>query len=274
MKTKYLIIVFLSLFVAACFEKSGKDVALEYEEKMSKYLEQDNAAASLLLQGMFGGGDPILSELKEKYKDRFLDEKFVQEFNFAVGEVSERLGKKYAGKFLMGLFGAATDNSKSNNEKPSQNNSNNIEELKKSANKYLDEKNYNSAIDDFTKVLAIDSKNSESYHNRGLANFRLQNYSSALKDMNEAIELNPLPQSYDIRGRINLELKEYQNALNDFTSILKIREDKMAYYHRSFAKVGLNMKEDALKDLELSLKIDPNYKESLEAKKYILSLIR
>ena len=56
---------------------------------------------------------------------------------------------------------------------------------------YLNQRQYNLAIDEYTKAIALDPQYGKAYNNRGLAYYRNLQYDLALSDYNKAIALIP-----------------------------------------------------------------------------------
>jgi tetratricopeptide (TPR) repeat protein len=93
------------------------------------------------------------------------------------------------------------------------------------ANIFAEQNKIVQALEDFTKAIELDSKNSGNYYNRALfyVNYKKE-FSKALEDYNEAIRLAPSNLSY-IYGRALLYKKHLFNsnkAIEDFEKILKI----------------------------------------------------
>ncbi|MEP7143649.1 MAG: TIR domain-containing protein [Ferruginibacter sp.] len=57
--------------------------------------------------------------------------------------------------------------------------------------KKYEEKDYNGAIEVFSKVIKITPNNSNAYTYRGVAKYALNDYNGAIQDYNKAIEINP-----------------------------------------------------------------------------------
>ncbi len=83
-----------------------------------------------------------------------------------------------------------------------------INELLDSANKNLEDGNYNSAIEEFTKVLSIDKKNTAAFFGRGIAYFENEKFEQSKSDFLELEKLspnfNPLIDSYLAKIYLNL----------------------------------------------------------------------
>ncbi|MGK7918836.1 MAG: tetratricopeptide repeat protein [Trichodesmium sp.] len=86
------------------------------------------------------------------------------------------------------------------------------------------------------------------------------NYQNAIKDLNQAINLNPgQSQIYLTRGVAYSELGMRKLAIADFNQAIKINpENSQAYYYRGDEYLQLRDKEKSLQDLNKSIKIDAN----------------
>lgn len=105
-------------------------------------------------------------------------------------------------------------------------------------------KDYERAIEDFSKVIEIISnkrtdylKNQnlvKAYHFRGLAKFMLTDYNGAIKDFDKVIEINPLSlESYNYRGKANTELKNFEGAIKDCNEAINISSNNENAYIKS-----------------------------------------
>jgi tetratricopeptide (TPR) repeat protein len=83
-----------------------------------------------------------------------------------------------------------------------------INELLSTANQNLKNKNYNSAIDEFTKVLSIDKKNPAAFYGRGVAYFETEKFDLSKSDFLTLETLSPnfntLTDSYLAKIHLNL----------------------------------------------------------------------
>lgn len=123
--------------------------------------------------------------------------------------------------------------------------------------------NYEPAIADFTKAIALNPNASNYYHNRGLAYSYNPNhdYKSAIADFSRAIELLPnFGFAYYERGWANINLKNWSAAESDFTQAIKCGvSDKYIYLNRGAARYNLGSYGQAAADYRKSLEIDSNY---------------
>jgi TonB family protein len=88
---------------------------------------------------------------------------------------------------------------------------------------YVDKKDYDRAIVNFTEAIRLDSNYAKAYNNRGYTYAQKGEYDMAIADCNEAIRLNPnSAYAYDSRGFAYMGKKEYEKAIEDFETALRI----------------------------------------------------
>ncbi len=139
---------------------------------------------------------------------------------------------------------------------------------------YFHKKNdYKEALAYYNKAISNESL-SITHYNRGVLYETIERFDEALKDMDEALKLNPnVSLAYYTRGVIlGRNKKEYDFAINDFTMTLEFRPlFGPALYNRGVAYYMKGPIEDALaeKDFLKCLEIYPKRLESL----YFLGLI-
>jgi len=84
----------------------------------------------------------------------------------------------------------------------------------------LEDKDFNGAIEDFTKYIELSSENKKpfGYLNRGRAKYELKDYQGALDDFKMAISFkSDYGYAYYYQGLAYLELKEKDKACDSFT---------------------------------------------------------
>jgi tetratricopeptide (TPR) repeat protein len=111
-------------------------------------------------------------------------------------------------------------------------------------------KDYKGAIEDYTKAIGINSNYSDAYNSRGTAKSILEDYRGAIADYTKAIEINPNDsEAYNYRGDSKVQLKDYQGAIEDYTKAIELNPNYSdAYYNRGVSKLNLNQKESAYLD--------------------------
>ncbi len=97
----------------------------------------------------------------------------------------------------------------------------------------LKQKNYQGAIVNFERAIALNPELSEAYYHRGIAYGKLQEYKLAIDDFNRTLEIKPRwAEAYNNRGNIYYKLKEYKTAIADYQRSLSI-EPKSDRFRRN-----------------------------------------
>lgn len=111
------------------------------------------------------------------------------------------------------------------------------------AMKHFEQKDYASAIDDYTKVIEIVPEGTKSafiYKQRAEVYLAQKNYADAIADCTKAIELAPEDGKfyyYGERAAGYLAQKEYANAISDYTKAIELApKASKSYYYEKRAK--------------------------------------
>lgn len=94
------------------------------------------------------------------------------------------------------------------------------EDLNKAAEYYASEKNYNQAINCYTRLLALNGRDIGSFYNRGLCYLNLNQYEKSISDLEKTIELDKkfflgylsLGEAYYKSGNYEASLENYKKA--------------------------------------------------------------
>lgn len=127
--------------------------------------------------------------------------------------------------------------------------------------RYVKEKRYKDAIDDFSMAIRLDPKSVGAFLNRGLVYGLMGNVALEIADYNRAIQINPrIAHAYFNRGtaygkqnKTDLELLDYSKAIELNPNML------LAYYYRAEIYSKQGKKHLALQDLNDVIRIDPKY---------------
>ena len=85
------------------------------------------------------------------------------------------------------------------------------------ANTYMQEGNYEDAINYYSKVLRINPKDAIAYNNRGLARGKKGDYDNAIADFTKAVEIDPqFAEAYKNRGMAYYDKGDYARTCSDF----------------------------------------------------------
>jgi DNA-binding helix-hairpin-helix protein with protein kinase domain len=102
-------------------------------------------------------------------------------------------------------------------------------------------RDYQQALEKFTKAIQQDPTNSRAYVNRGNARYNLRDYEGALEDYNKALEINPEEvKAFVNRGNTRYMMAEYSHdpdreynlAIADFNQALWINDREVEAYIR------------------------------------------
>lgn len=123
---------------------------------------------------------------------------------------------------------------------------------------YLQE--YDSAMNDINKSIKILPEWPDAYFFRGLVRFELGQYKSASADYLKAIKLEPNgKQYYSACGNVYLRERKYEDAIEYYTKYINLDTNwALPYYNRGVAKDALRDYQGAVADLNKAIELDPD----------------
>jgi tetratricopeptide (TPR) repeat protein len=126
--------------------------------------------------------------------------------------------------------------------------------------------NYQGAIEDYNKAIAINPKYTQAYHLRGLAYFFSGNNQKAISDFSQVLTLKPqytgeedfYPGAiYFSRAEAYENLGDYQKAISDYNRIIALYpKETLAYIHRANAYLVSGDYQKAISDYNRSITLD------------------
>src|SRR5258708_4505523 len=121
--------------------------------------------------------------------------------------------------------------------------------------------NYTLAIEDFNQALNLHPQNARIYGSRGIAYSFSENYQHALEDFNLSLSLESQSAwTYASRGKTYFLLKDYKRALQDFDQALALDPNyAWAYANRAKTYFVLKEYEKAMADYNQAIAFGPNY---------------
>ena len=134
-------------------------------------------------------------------------------------------------------------------------------------------KDYDGAIDNYTKAINLDPKNVGFYINRGYVYYKKGDYPQAIKDCTKAIELDPKnAAAYINRGYVYYKKGEYIQAIADCTKAIEI-DPKLAtaYNNRGAAYKNKGEYNEAIADFTRAIELDPKYAKAYSNRGYAYS---
>lgn len=111
----------------------------------------------------------------------------------------------------------------------------------------------------YTRGLALDTTSPQLWYNRGVARQRIDNYTGAISDFHEAIELDPgFYQAYCARGRLYCEAGDPNTGFEDLEDATRLRpDDPEAYTIRGVCYARLERYDEATADLTRAVELAP-----------------
>ena len=93
----------------------------------------------------------------------------------------------------------------------------------------LDACDYDSAIANYDRAIALDPDDADAYHNRGIAKDAQGDYAAAIADFDRAIALEPDGADvYHNRGVAKAEQGDYAGAIADYDRVIALDPDNVA----------------------------------------------
>ena len=123
---------------------------------------------------------------------------------------------------------------------------------------------YTQAIADYTQVIQLKPDYAEAYNNRGVVYANQQNYTQAIADYTQAIQLKlGDAEAYYNRGKAYTNQQNYTQAIADYNHALKIEpDDAEAYYNRGVVYDNQQNYAQAIADYTQALKLKPDFAEA------------
>lgn len=122
--------------------------------------------------------------------------------------------------------------------------------------------NYQSAIDDLSTYLQIDSTSAVAYWQRAVCQSRLNDFNAAqgtdvkmktanvLNDLSDALKLHESAYLYYNRGNVYVQRTDYAHAIEDYTRAIGMDANLAeAYYNRGLARLAFKQQQEGIDDL-------------------------
>jgi len=123
-------------------------------------------------------------------------------------------------------------------------------------------KDYNGAINDFSRAIALSINYKEAYYARAISYGILAKYDKALEDFNKVLQLDPtfkdayMNRAYYAKEKTG-DFKGALQDLNKFIDLNKNGNNAFALNNRGFIKFNLNDHAGAMEDIQKSIELDP-----------------
>jgi len=119
-------------------------------------------------------------------------------------------------------------------------------------------KQYQNAIEDYTKAIVIEPKNWQFHALRADAYFNLGLHEKMREDINMVISLNPKNSAaYRVRGDLNVAQSQYRKAIEDYTKAISLAPSNAEYYSLRAEAYEKLAEEDRSMSVKLGHKSEP-----------------
>jgi tetratricopeptide (TPR) repeat protein len=122
-------------------------------------------------------------------------------------------------------------------------------------------KEYDKAFADYNKAIELDPSHAAAYQNRGYAWHTKREYDKAIADYDKAIELDPkFVMAYSGRGNVWYDEKSFDKAIADYDKAIEL-DPRLAttYHNRGNAWYGKKAFDKAIADCDKAIEIDPEF---------------
>ncbi len=137
------------------------------------------------------------------------------------------------------------------------------------AKTYLEAKDYDKAIEEYSKATTLKPEVDTAYKMRGLAYAEKKDYQQAIQSYYEAFDKNQDdPETWNALGVASAAIKEYEVAESAFRKAIRLKSDYAEpFYNRAVMSKERGNREDAKADLQRFLEInkDPKAAEKAQA---------
>jgi serine/threonine protein kinase/Tfp pilus assembly protein PilF len=120
-------------------------------------------------------------------------------------------------------------------------------------------KEYDRAIRDYDEAIQLDPKYAQAFSNRGAAWHKKKEYDRAMRDFDEAIRLDPKDaKAFNNRGNAWLYKKEYDRAILDYDEAIQLDpKSALAFTNRGAAWSDKKEYDRAIRDYDEAIQLDP-----------------
>ncbi|HQI70548.1 MAG TPA: hypothetical protein PLT47_07335, partial [Bacteroidales bacterium] len=118
---------------------------------------------------------------------------------------------------------------------------------------------FKKSFQDFNNLIKVNNNYASAYHNRGLANYFLKDYTAAIKDFDMEIQKNPSKKDlYFDRGNAKKDNLDFAGAITDFDKVIELDpKAENAYFNRGNVKKEINDFAGAISDYDKAIEINP-----------------
>ncbi len=126
---------------------------------------------------------------------------------------------------------------------------------------YASDKNHQKAIEYFEAYLKIDSTSEEVFYRKAVEHIELAQWELALAEWNKVVAINPSnAEAWRNRGLTNFQLLAYDSAISDFSmALVLLPEQAYTQINRGYSYYLIGSPKKALSDIDQGLELVPKY---------------
>src|SRR5262245_24303981 len=159
--------------------------------------------------------------------------------------------------------------------------------LTRRGNVHLGNRNYDRAIDDYTKAIRLDTKYAVGFYNRGLAYLRKGRIDRAIEGFDEAIRLNPkyahafVNRAIAYREKAQWDFDAYLAegrydglAIQELDKAIRLDPNNAnAFHNRGFVNTRMQRYDRAIQDFDEAIRLDPRVGSHFSSRAYALRFV-
>lgn len=126
---------------------------------------------------------------------------------------------------------------------------------------YHAQKDYDRAIQDYNDALRLNPNFASAFNNRGIAYYDKRDYDRAIEDYDQAIRLDPkYAAAFNNRGNVYRDKRDYDRAIQDYDEAIRLNPNyALAFNNRGIAYRSKRENERAIQDYDRAIKLNPKY---------------
>ena len=127
------------------------------------------------------------------------------------------------------------------------------------------------ALELVDRAFEIDANSPQAWSTRGLIHRRQKEYQKAIDDYTKAIKIKSDSGYFSGRCLAYYDFGKFENAVSDCSEAVSLNSsDSMSYYYRALARIKLGQNALAINDLRKAIQVNPNFKEAKEKLELLL----